>query len=280
MLKIEELSNIKGSATLMSKGKFSRILHLKDGSVAKIFTPSFLKYAQRVGLQTERKIMESESISIPEIVTPTGIIQKRGNFCGYTMEEVIGTPYTKLYAQIEPSDLTTIANIIKRLEMILAKGHEQGLVFPDILTLENIKVVGNKIKLIDFDSIQYKDMLSQNCSEMLGKLEFFIGTKYMQGDTGLFTPEIDKLSLLILYLMLTCDVDLMKYINESDGYSRKYAITDLILELGLEGDPIARKILDLFNDKVPNQYIGNDLIRISQEYQLVKNGKNRKFKRK
>ena len=68
--------------------------------------------------------------------------------------------------------------------------------------------------------------------------------------------------------------------GERCPFLNEKGLCDLILELGLEGDPIARKILDLFNDKVPNQYIGNDLIRISQEYRLVKNGKNRKFKRK
>jgi len=103
----------------------------------------------------------------------------------------------------------------------------------------------------------------------------------MQTDNNLFTPEIDRLSMLILYLIFTCNIDLMKKVNEyNKNWDIRETITEIILELGLESSPLAMKLYNLFRDSEANQPIGEDLMKIAEKYQLVRFRGNKKFIRK
>lgn len=279
MLKIQ-YSSIKGIAKVISKNKFYHILRLKDGSIAKVFTQAFLRLDRKNNCQTERKIIESENIHIPGIATPTGIIYKKGEFCGYTMNEGLGEISHEKSDSLPQLGLKQSALIIKKLEEIIEEAHKQGLVFPNILeTIEQI--LNKKIDFFSIEEMQYKDMPAPFCSTYLGDLTFLTDTKYMQTDNNLFTPEIDRLSMLILYLIFTCNIDLMKKVNEyNKNWDIRETITEIILELGLESSPLAMKLYNLFRDSEANQPIGEDLMKIAEKYQLVRFRDNKKFIRK
>lgn len=276
MLKSLEFSKIKNSVRSTRKNNNYKVLYLSDGSIAKVFTASFLRRSKKNGLQLERRVLESESIQIPELNLPTGIIYKNGKFCGYTIKQISGKTYAELVEDI--SDLGEIATLIKKLEEVIKKGNEQGIVFPNINLDTIIKLPNDEICLTDFDEIQYKDMQALKLSDLV-KSEV-LGAKYMQDDT-LFTPEIDKLSIILLYLKVACGIDLIEYIKKSsNNRMKKHIITDLLLELGISEELFARRVLNLFEDDIENYFVGDDLIRIANKYQLVEDGISKKFRRK
>lgn len=280
MLKKEEIKTIKGRT--LGQSEIGQVINLGDGSIIKVFSDFFLMTDSLLHLQTERKILESDAIKVPEIVTPISALYRNGLFCGYRMEEVKGPNYTEIYDRLPEDDLYTFAIMVRDLENIIKKANPQGLVFPDILTCENIIKTQNGIRLIDFDGMQYKDMHITACSTSLGDVSYLEGTKYFKPNKFLtFTPEVDKLSMMVLYLLSACHLNLMPTMaNLSTKMSRENAIIYIIHALGLERDPIAYKLFNLFNDKAPNEFISDDLMRIAEEYRLEQQGPMKKFKRK
>ena len=197
-----------------SETKTATIYYLpRTNQVLKVFQPKFLYFLKSIGINMEEKILLSEKLNIsPEIIKPTSIVyDNNGNFIAYT------TPYQKeknfnqwdINSTLsEKEDLSRYAKIHYNIEKIVKNSPD--IVMPDLCSCDNILVGKNDtIKLIDYDGLQTKNIPTFSISSSLGdQLQYFNSSKYYQG--RLFTKELDKKSLIILYFFSAFNVDLNK----------------------------------------------------------------------
>lgn len=255
------------------KCEYSKILRLDDGRLAKIISPFVFMLYMGVGASLERKIMDADSIvGMDELYKPTSALYSNGIFTGYTMLENKGIDFNQhdeLLTLSERADLHRYANIHSQLENIVKKGNKQSkrLVFPDIATCENIYIDKNdRVSLIDYDGIQVGDNLTINYSTNLGHDSKYDFPKYRNGH--LFTEEIDKTSLMILYFLDTFNVDL-KVIGQRDPRDGHIiTIKDFFDIMEFHDERIIRKVEKTLSSTEEGEFLGDDLFRIADEYKM------------
>ena len=256
---------------LIRVNECSTVYKENEDTIIKIFTDEFLESEEEKGLTTEKKLKDASNIkNMPELIKPNKILyNKQGKFIGYKMPRVRGMNLAYYRNNVLAKDkniLKTVANDIKKLEQIIKQAHKNGIVIPDLVNEGNIYFTKEGIKLIDYDGMQVKDNKTDSISRALGDESYLYNSKYIiDGDYSSFpeyTEELDKLSLLELYFLF------IFRINTVNSLELRYSCDELINLLGLEHDPLATNIENIFNNDVPNTYLKESVKRISEEYSL------------
>lgn len=253
--------------------EYSKILRLEDGRIAKIISPFVLMLYMGAGASLERKIIESDSIvGMDELYKPTSALYSNGLISGYTMLENKGMDYNRydnLRTLRDRTDLYKYASIHSQLESIVRKGHSQRnkVIFPDLATCDNIYIDKNgNVSLIDYDGLQVGSNIALSYSTNLGDDSNYESYKYRRGH--LFTEEIDKTSLMMLFFLDVFNVDL-KVIGRRNPIDGKIiTIKDFFDIMGFDDEVIIKKVEKVLSSTEEGEYLGDDLFRLADQYRM------------
>ena len=267
-----ELTNINfKKIKILKKSPISKVFLLDEKEVVKVYNSSYLKGINR-RRALERKIQASSTIKLKELVLPKKIILINGNFAGYTMEYIKGESYLDI--AIAPyRNLDLINKEYLEIEKIIKKFHKEGIIVPDILNLTNIIVTEEGLRFIDYDGMQIRDNKASSVSKILKKDIRHSSTIKYCNHLGLYTEELDKKSLLILYILITFN-NLINDINMDNNRFEK--IDKLLEELNISQEDKLKEIIDkAYNPRndIKNEYLEEAVKEIGKKYVLTKDRK-------
>lgn len=252
-------------------GETSTVYELSDGKILKVFTPFALFIYDSCKIKMERKILEAKPFSnIPEIIVPESAVYSNGNFCGYISKRAEGIDYNEYDDNLSVEDrcnLKMYADNHMKLESIVKRGNEVGIVFPDLYTCDNIFVDKNgNMSFIDYDSLQVGNHVTPLLSTSLGRQEQYYCTKYYEN--RLFTPELDKKSLIILYFLTALNVDLTVVGTVNPITNDKITLDFVFETIGLDDYDIQDKVWKCLQPKYKNEFLGEDVYHIANYYDV------------
>lgn len=255
---------------IMNGSNKSIIYLLKDESILKLYNTKLLSILKKLGIDHEKKILDTKELTnVPEIMTPKKAVYDGNIFIGYTMSKALGQDYNTYDDNLSLKDRENLLHYIKRhllLEDIVKRSNKENIVFPDLCTCDNIFINGDRISLIDYDGLQVKEHRVDTISTSLGEpSQYYKNRKYMTED-NLFTSELDKKSLIILFFLTTFNINLNKVGTKTMGQT--ITLDDVFYFIGLEDYDIMNKVWKIFNNEVSNEFLGDDLYRLYDNYQL------------
>lgn len=267
-----ELTNINfKKIKILKKSTISKVFLLDEKEVVKVYNSSYLKGINR-RITLERKIQASSTIKLKELVLPKKIVLINGNFAGYTMEYIKGKSYLDI--AIAPyRNLDLINKEYLEIEKIIKKFHKEGIIVPDLLNLTNIIVTEDGLRFIDYDGMQIRDNKASSVSKILKKDIRHSSTIKYCNHLGLYTEELDKKSLLILYILITFN-NLINDINMDNNRFEK--IDKLLEELNISQEDKLKEIIDkAYNPRndIKNEYLEEAVKEIGKKYVLTKDRK-------
>lgn len=264
-----EFGNFTDNLTKLYEGTNSAIYKIRSGEILKTFTPDYLDFLDKNEANLEKRILSSKGITdVPEIITPTSAGYSRGNFIGFTTKNVEGYNLGQLVSVLPlefRSDLSWYAALYDSIESPVKRA--TNIVFPDLCTIENIMVTnGGNIKLIDYDGLQVGQDKSIIISSMLGDQNQYNNHKYCIDD--LYTKELDIKSLIMLYFLITFNVNLNFIGKKSIVTGKEITLDDIFDQIGLDDQDIMHKVWKSMQSTGKNEYLGNDVYRISEMYDM------------
>ena len=267
-----ELTNINfKKIKILKKSSISKVFLLDEKEVVKVYNSSYLKGINR-RRTLERKIQASSTIKLKELVLPKKIILTNGNFAGYTMDYIKGESYLDI--AIAPyRNLDLINKEYLEIEKIIKKFHKEGIIVPDLLNLTNIIVTEEGLRFIDYDGMQIRDNKASSVSKILKKDIRHSSTIKYCNHLGLYTEELDKKSLLILYILITFN-NLINDINMDNNRFEK--IDKLLEELNISQEDKLKEIINkAYNPRndIKNEYLEEAVKEIGNKYVLTKDRK-------
>lgn len=257
---------------LICKSNKAYIFKLKNGDILKIFHPFILNVYKKLDLKLEEKIVSAKPIeTVPEIIVPNKAIYSNNEFIGYTCKEAIGIDYNSYEDTLSENDfynLNRYAEEYRKLESIVKRGNKEHIVFPDLCSCDNIFIDQNgNFSFIDYDGLQVGNFVTPVLSSSLGDESQYDCHKYKNG--LLFTPELDKRSLITLYFLMTFHVDINK-VGQYNPVTNKKITLDLIFNtIGLDDYDIQNKIWKLFQNNKQNEFLEEDVFKIAESYDLL-----------
>lgn len=266
-IKLEDLS--KQGLSAVFRGKDTTIFKTNEGEIFKCFEPKYLSFLDKGGINLERNILDSKPIDgVGDIITPNNAVYLNDSFLGYTADFVDGVDldsYLRSLSVGQKCDLEGYASLYHDIEKVVKDA--KNVVFPDLCTLSNMMVTDEGIiKFVDYDGLQVDDKKTACISTLLGEQEQYFNDKYLSGE--LYTKELDKKSLIMLYFITTFNVDL-NYVGKINQITGKIiTLDDIFNQIGLHDDDIKHKVWKCFQINVENDYLGEDVDRISQEYDM------------
>ncbi len=262
------------SLKLLSENSISKVYKLCNGEILKMFNPNILDLYNNIGASMEKKILEAELLpDIPEIVIPNkAVYDEKDKFIAYTSNYIEGLNFGQYYDSLQQSDKNSLyffASIFEKLENTISRANGADIVFPDLANPGNFIFDKNgNFKLIDYDGMQIKDNKSMVIARVLSSDgQYNKVSKYGNGHF-LYTPELDKKSIIILYMIFVFHVKLTVIGQKS--YRTGEAITlDYIFDyIGLEDNEFKNKISKIYNDNEKNEFITKDIYRLAEMYEL------------
>lgn len=257
---------------LICRSSKAYIYKLKNGDILKIFHPFILDLYKKSNLRLEEKITSAKPIkTVPEIIVPNMAIYSNDEFVGYALKKADGMNYNDYddkLPQKEFSNLKRYAEEYQKLESIIKRGNKENIVFPDFCTCDNIFIDKNgNFSLIDYDGLQINNFITPIMSSSLGNEEQYQCPKYQ--NNFLFTPELDKRSLITLYFLMTFNVDINR-VGQYNPITNEKITLDLIFELiGLDDYDIQNKVWKLFQNNQKNEFLDDDVFKIADKYHLL-----------
>lgn len=245
-------------------GNNSIVFTLLDGRFLKIYNKDYIEIAKLVGADIEKKILNKEGIFIPkENIKPEVIVYDGENFIGEVTRPARGISYGTWYDSLsreQLSDLGLHGAIHSNLEGIVKSTPD--IVYPDLCSYDNIFVDGTNIELIDYEGLQIGKYNALGMSSAIGDRSLYNSSKKYSLGNNLFTKELDVKSLIFFYFRTVFNIDL-KLIDE-------YGIDVEIFfnAINLNDPDIMHKVWKLFQEKEKNEYLGEDVFRIAENYNM------------
>ena len=255
--------------TKVFEGKKATIYKTTSGEMFKSFSRDYLRFLISGGINLEKNILKSKPVlDIPNIIVPNKAVYSDGFFLGYTTEFVEGVNLNAFLNGLslgQKYDLDGYASLYSDIENVV-KG-ASNIVFPDLCTLTNLIVTDNgDINFVDYDGLQVDGRKTACVSTMLGNQEQYFNNKYLKGD--IYTKELDKKSLIMLYFITTFNVDLNYIGNVNNITGGVITLDDIFNQIGLKDDDIKHKVWKCFQSDVENDYLGDDVYRIANDYDM------------
>lgn len=258
---------------LISNNQFSVVYLLKDGRFFKMFNPIFIKLLKNNGSDIERKILDAKKIdNVPEIIIPESIVYDKNYFLGYTILPAKGISFVEdedNKSKEERCNLYRYALEQVKLENVVKRANNEGIVFPDLLTCDNIFISDLGYQFIDYDGIKIGNIPVLQLSTMLGDDEQYEIPKYMDNNS-LYNSNLDKKSLLFLYYLSAFNINL-NMVGVTNPYDGKIITLDDVFNIiGLKNYDLMQATYLAVNDKVnDNIYLDSIPYQIADEYDLT-----------
>lgn len=270
----KNLEEILKLPVLNTEGKTSIVFKDKD-SIIKLYEPTLLQIEKTIGLDTEKKILASHYISeLPELNTPTSAIyDKRTNrFIASRSPYIEGKNYNQIYTD-SLTDITKPCNLHIRLENFLQRADKYNIVLPDYGSLNNLIIdKNNNFHFIDYDGIQINEHRSLAVSSSIST-PLIQTSKYY--NNNFFTPELNILSHYVILLLDIVNANLLTVGKKTPN--GVITLDDFFNTIGLDNYDIQNKIWKLFQQNKKNEYLGEDLINLQENYKTVILGKYKNY---
>ena len=231
----------------------------------KIFNP------QKSVLPDEEKRVElSCQLNLYHIERPGHLLYMDNRFAGFTSKKLDGILLDRYLYDVLPSasyyNLDLLAYLFKDLESIVKRANEEGIVMPDLGNLTNIIVTKKGLFYIDYSGLQVKDVRTKDISTLLvtnSWNEILYNYKYYQKDF-LFSPELDKASLIYMFFYLAFRINLKDY-NLQNPEILKNIFANIFK---INDETLMHKVWLLYQNK-PNEFIADYLSELSRNYKIV-----------
>ncbi len=262
------------TAKLLSENSISKVYRLCNGEILKMFNPNILNIYNNVGGNVEKKILEAEALpNIPEIIIPNkAVYDEKGRFIAYTSSYIEGLNLGQYYDSLTKNDRNSLyffATLFEKLESVVSRANEEGFVFPDLVNPGNFIFDKNgNFKLIDYDGMQIRDNKSMVISRVLSVDEKYNRVSKYGNGYFLYTPELDKKSIILLYIILVFHVRFAA-IGQKSYHTGEVITLDYIFDyIGLDDEKFKNKIYKIYNDNEKNEFISEDINRLADMYEL------------
>lgn len=246
----------------------SIIYLLRDGRVFKRFHFEELEDYEKLNISLEGKILIGEKLKdLKEFPAPLSIVYQKDRLVGYTVKFNTGKPVADFVSCRKLNNFHFYVNFFNKLENIVKKGHSLGLVFPDLCTHSNIFIsrMGH-FSLIDYDGFQIEDYFSFSISSAIYNRYKILKPKFY--NNGLFTEELDKYSLMILFLQFLSNLDLSSIDTINPEPNEILTTRDLADYINLDDEEIIKMIEDTLSIDREGIYVSNVVKAIASKYDL------------
>lgn len=249
--------------------KNSVIYNLKNGEYLKLVNRKLLGIINSTGYSLETRLEAAEALrKLDHLSLPTSMVEQYGDITGYTTKEVQGKVYTKDTFGL---DLKKITDLHHKIEICMQRNHGCNIVTPDLATPGNIMIMPNgELKFMDYEGMQVNFMQTFQHSLKIGTAEELKALGYINRITEICTPKIDVLTATTLYLENIFGVNIVHFIHSMSKTASVEAIISVLFEtIELDDDKMAQKVANLFIPYAKKEFLGKDMDRIVQRYELV-----------
>lgn len=219
----KELNSLLKGAKKLSSNDTSTVYKTNDGDIFKHFSELTLYIDSAFNLRLAEKIDYADKIvDFDELYKPTAAVYKTGHICGMTTKFNDGIALSEYCSNgitsLQKNNLYFYKQLFEKLTRLVKKAHDRGIVIPDICSCANILVnsEGN-LSFIDYDGMQVDKYPVFQMSTALGKQDKYFVPKYYDEKTRLYSPELDKTSLLLLYFLCALNVNVAGTFDSSRG---------------------------------------------------------------
>ena len=260
MEKMELTMESLSGSILLSSDFDGNLYRLSDGSILKLFNAVYLGSYKRQNIDLKEKMLQVETIHHPRIIVPDKMCCMDDDVVGYIRRDVSDKSFTEVFSNESDADKVNLyryALIHHNLESVLEECSD--IVFPCLCDKTGI-YLGQDFKpyFVSSEELQFDDFMATRFSKKLG-LRDFNCSKYLNNN-GLFTKNLDKMSSIYLYFLNTFNVNLSKTDSTSVG--------EVFNKLGLKDDDVCHKVWSLFDKDSDNSFLGDDVFRIAEEYDM------------
>lgn len=253
------MESLSGSI-LLSSDFDGNLYRLSDGSILKLFNAVYLDSYKRQNIDLKEKMLQVETIHHPRIIVPDRMCCMDDDVVGYIRRDVSGRSFTEFFSNESDNDkinLYRYALIHHNLESVVEECSD--IVFPCLCDETGIYLEQDfKPYFVNFEELQHGTFRAGRVSKNLGLRTDSNDSRYLSD--GLFTKNLDKMSSIYLYFLNTFNVDLSKFDSTSVG--------EVFNGLGLKNDDICHKVWSLFDKDYDNDFLGDDVFRIAEEYDM------------
>lgn len=287
-------SFLDGSTLITDGSGLMKTYDMNNGQILKVVKPiedvsSMTQYRNYYDFLSElrKKIKLSRMYDIPSLVLPKNVYYDSN-------DEVKAYSVPRVNDESLHSHLTGIKDIelFDRVFSVLCDEvrllNREGIILPDLGNTGNVlyNPKTGKVKFIDYDGMQVQWAESFSISQLLCQddNDMLFDDKYRKN--GLFNANLDKLSLLMLYVYHTTGKNIMSDINfflqmnetmnselsPSDKISPSSRLFDDFLEqTGLTGTELAELIYRSFDPTSTNRYPKDAIKKLTLSHRLVEN---------
>lgn len=253
------MESLSGSI-LLSSDFDGNLYRLSDGSILKLFNAVYLDSYKRQNIDLKEKMLQVETIHHPRIIVPDRMCCMDDDVVGYIRRDVSGRSFTEFFSNESDNDKVNLyryALIHHNLESVVEECSD--IVFPCLCDETGIYLEQDfKPYFVNFEELQHGTFRAGRVSKNLGLRTDSNDSRYLSD--GLFTKNLDKMSSIYLYFLNTFNVDLSKIDSTSVG--------EVFNGLGLKNDDICHKVWSLFDKDYDNDFLGDDVFRIAEEYDM------------
>lgn len=259
MEKMELTMESLSGSILLSSDFDGNLYRLSDGSILKLFNAVYLGFYKRQNIDLKEKMLQVETIHHPRIIVPDKMCCMDDDVDGYIRRDVSGRSFAEVFSNESYNDKVNLyryALIHHNLESVVEECSD--IVFPCLCDGTGIYLEQDfKPYFVNFEELQHGAFRAGRVSKRLC-LRDFNSSKYLRD--GLFTKNFDKMSSIYLYFLNTFNVDLSKTDPTSVG--------EVFNRLGLNDDDVCHKVWSLFDKDSDNDFLGDDVFRIAEEYDM------------
>lgn len=259
MEKMELTMESLSGSILLSSDFDGNLYRLSDGSILKLFNAVYLGFYKRQNIDLKEKMLQVETIHHPRIVVPDKMCCMDGDVDGYIRRDVSGRSFAEVFSNESDNDKVNLyryALIHHNFESVVEECSD--IVFPCLCDGTGIYLEQDfKPYFVNFEELQHGTFRAGRVSKRLC-LRDFNSSKYL--NNGLFTKNLDKMGSIYLYFLNTFNVDLSKTDPTSVG--------EVFNRLGLNDDDVCHKVWSLFDKDSDNDFLGDDVFRIAEEYDM------------
>lgn len=290
-MEIITLENIKPKEIITNTSK-GTVIELQNGDVLKLFGELYSDSDFLMKLIEDKVELLQSYNHISGIVVPKQKVfsDETGMFVGYIMDKTAGIAFPELHENLPLSKLRKLnylTELYLKIEEIIKTVNANGIIVPDLGTMYNIMIDEKKdMRLIDCDSWQVGPYIALEISSLLGEQEQYGASKYTDPKTGLLKTNLDKKSLALIYFVTVAGLLLEQTIRNQQSILKlntTQALEMIFNQLELDDVDFQHKIWKLYQQNEENEYIGDDVRRISENYVLMFDKDNkgiRKFKKR
>lgn len=294
MSKLQEKAwsdRILDTATLITEGTgIMKTYDLNDGSILKLIKPKeevpldYLPFYYDFIDNLYKKLYYANYIDDESIVLPETVYFDE-ELKGYVVPKVTGKKELSMILEkpnISYDTLKVKSDCLIALSEKVKMLNREGIIIPDLANVTNTFVGNSKddFSFIDYDGLQISDASSYSMSSLLGDVcnTLLCYDKYFNRYEKLYTDNLDKFSLLLLFIYYTTNKNISSDIStslltflpdEDEPKPDSKVFEEFFSSLGISDTDISILIENSYNIKTDNEYPEESIKKLVKDYDLV-----------